>query len=364
MTAWDKTLATFKANKATGDPYWEAGEMVPVHELEPYREVNRKTHEKFPGHYEGVKSQIQKNGITDMGILFYNPDTHRVYAGEGNTRLAIAKELGFSHVPMRAYRSGHRKAVGGVAPRPWSSDRRVPQDIKPSQIGFTPMKLEESTMNDNDISIVLRESQRFLSEEESFWDKTKSAVSNAVSGAQSFTKALFSPSTAPPAGSAAPGFAPKNNSAPAVVQTKLDTVLGQAAGAASGASKSATAPASTPMHNSIDGMIARIMEGNFDWQELDKLYGSDFKDHKQSSVAVDVHPGAPDVETMLKSHNYHPFNQTKGGTVEYIHPEGHMVDVNPKNLEWNHYSAGSGWTSAGRGISDLNDHVRSFHRAW
>lgn len=142
-TPWEKTIDNFRKAKASGSPYWHAGEMVPVSELQPYREYDRKTQQKYPGHFDGVKSYIEKHGIDDMGILIYNPETKRVYAGEGNTRLAVAKELGFTHVPMRVYRMHHSNRAGATAPKSYPADRRVPPDIKPSEIGFNSMKFDD-----------------------------------------------------------------------------------------------------------------------------------------------------------------------------------------------------------------------------
>lgn len=333
MTPWDKTLANFKAQKASGDPYWHAGEMVPVHELLPYREVNRRLEPKYPGHFEDVKAHVEQNGITDMGILMYNPDTHRVYQGEGNTRLAVAKELGFSHVPVRVWRSSHEKKAGGIAPRGWdrSTQGRPPADIRPSQIGFTPMKMEESRMNQNNLSILLREANRILEDQVS-----TGATTFGPNPTKSFNNVIQKPTTQ------------------TQVKAKIDTAL----------SKTLT----------VSEMIQRIREGHFDWQELDRLYGSDFRDIKNPELAHDVHPGYSDVADLLVHHGYmpHPADKNRQST-EYRHEDGHTVDVDPKNLEWNHYQRGDGqgfhgsvpnWTSAGRGIADLDHHLRSFHRVW
>ena len=149
MTPWEKTLANFRRSKSGDEKaYWASGEMVPVSEVDPYKEYDRKTQEKYPGHFDSVKSYIMKNGIDDMGILMYNHKTGKVYSGEGNTRLAVAKELGFTHVPMRVYRMGHNNPRGRTAPHQWSREGHVPADIKPSQIGFNSMKMSESAGKD------------------------------------------------------------------------------------------------------------------------------------------------------------------------------------------------------------------------
>lgn len=385
MTPWEKTLDNFKKAKASGEPYWNAGEMVPVHELLPYREYNRLPghQEKFPGHFEKVKAYVEQNGIDDMGILMYNPDTHRVYAGEGNTRIAVAKALGFTHVPMRVYRSGHQSRAGGQAPRPypvkWRPSRlgagtqvrdHIPADIKPSEIGFNSMKFDEEVPMREDVSIVLREAERILSEEDSFMTKVGNALStganNLYTGLRDTGKALMSPakSSGPSIFGSTASDAFKNVSkmvsAPAALKGKLDTTL----------QKAASVSATKPMEARVREMIQQVLEGNFDWQELERLYGSDFKPsaEKPKSGGLNmVHPGYPDVADLLVKHGYQPTRRTPPGpshTVFYEHPDGHVVDVDTQNLEWNHYAHEGEWTGAGRSIGDLNDHLRSFHRAW
>jgi hypothetical protein len=231
-------------------------------------------------------------------------------------------------------------------------------------------EIKETIMNQNEISIVLRESQRFI-EDDSTMTKVANAIgqgaTNLYTGLRDTGKALFSapkPTSAPSVfgSTASDAFNAVKNavSAPSQVKKSLDTTL----------NKAATVSASTPMTNSVDRMIQAISEGNFDWQELDRLYGNDFRDVStpKGKEVAQVHPGYSDVADLLVHHGYQPLKNFKArsgkGTALYVHPEGHTVDVGPSNLEWNHYAHGEQWTSAGRGIGDLDDHLRSFHRAW
>lgn len=52
------------------------------------------------GSYDALKEDIAKNGIREPLGLAYDPDTHRAMFGEGNHRLAAAKELGHAAVPV------------------------------------------------------------------------------------------------------------------------------------------------------------------------------------------------------------------------------------------------------------------------
>lgn len=312
MTPWEKTLQNFRNGKYSSDPstraYWAAGEMVPVHEVEPYREFNRKTQEKYPGHFKNVKNYIEKHGIDDMGILMYNPDTHHVYAGEGNTRLAVAKELGFTHVPMRVYRrrgSPPDTGAGGTSPHGYVYNERdihdfgggnvvkhVPQDIRPSQIGFTPMRFEDVSEN---LEAIIREADELLIE----------------------SQLLSSP----------------------VRRTDFSNAF------------------------SVSTMIEMVMEGSFDWTELERLYGQDFPPQTPKEK-VGRHQ---DYHELARNHGYHPISTGGGDSFIFGHPDGHMLDINTTSGEWVHTPVNTErqedavW---GGGFGDLQNHLHSFHREW
>jgi len=217
----------------------------------------------------------------------------------------------------------------------------------------------EVTMKD-DISVLIREAQIFLDEEDTFMSKVSQGASNLMTGIKDLGKSLFS---APkPAGATAPGFAPTDTSTKAVVQTKLDTVLGQASKAA-GATTPATAPASTPMRNSVANMINRIVEGTFDWKELERLYGGDFAPFAPESGSE--HGAHVDhAKDLLKSHGYEVIDDNKSPTFAAIHPEGHSVDYDKESGEWQHHTTSHPEAVWGSGISELGSHLHSFFRAW
>ena len=127
---------------------------------------------------------------------------------------------------------------------------------------------------EQDISILIREANKILGEEDSTMTKVGNALgqgaSNIYTGLRDTGKALFSPAknTGPSVfgSSASDAFKAVKNvfSGPAAVKGALDTTLQKAATSAAGGS------ASTPMHNSVEGMINRIVEGTFHPRELDR----------------------------------------------------------------------------------------------
>ena len=299
MTPFEKTLDNFHKSKNSPDPstraYWRAGQMVPVHELLPYREYNRKTQEKYPGHFNDVRAYVEKNGIDDMGILSYNPKTHRVYQSEGNTRLSVAHELGFTHVPVRVYRFHHDNKAGGMPPAAHNFSGHIPADIKPSEIGFSSMVPEPS--NDRLESLV-READEILE--------------SSLPTTQYYPRTNFQ----------------------------------------------------VPGMQNIALMIEMVMEGTFDWSELERLYGRDFPS-SQSSVAVSSHNHVKDLHDLADHHGYKRVGEVEG-TVMHLHPDNHGLDIH-KSGSWVHTPANATHEEDavwGDGFSDLKHHLQSFHRGW
>lgn len=119
-------------------------ELVPTKDLLRYREYDRSRHEKYPGHYDEVKNDIAKNGIKYPGTLHYDHKTHKTYAGEGNTRISAAHELGITHVPMKVDRMSHNKGFSSPKPHPNSlNGTHVGSEIRPSEIGFSTHKRDK-----------------------------------------------------------------------------------------------------------------------------------------------------------------------------------------------------------------------------
>lgn len=84
-------------------------ENVPLSTMLRYKEFSRRPNEEHgsdPEYYERLKNHIQQHGMGDPIILEYSPDSGHGYIGEGNHRLAIAEDLGFTHVPVKVMSRG------------------------------------------------------------------------------------------------------------------------------------------------------------------------------------------------------------------------------------------------------------------
>jgi len=79
-----------------------------VKELDKYKEWKRTRTDSnlTPEEWDEMKADIKKNGIRDYGIVSLGQKRNGdvlAYIGEGNHRLAIAKELGIKKMKMRLY---------------------------------------------------------------------------------------------------------------------------------------------------------------------------------------------------------------------------------------------------------------------
>jgi hypothetical protein len=82
-------------------------ELIDTRRLLPYREFDRRPgspHGRSAGEYEQLRDQILRDGVQHPLTLNFNPNTGLAYLGEGNTRLAVALELGISRLPVRVIR--------------------------------------------------------------------------------------------------------------------------------------------------------------------------------------------------------------------------------------------------------------------
>lgn len=133
------TEAAFTKNREGENPKWgEHVEMVPIEELDKYKEYDRRKQPRDgPEEYEELKGKIAKNGVTQPLILKYNPKTGKSWVAEGNHRLAISQDLGISKVPVRVKRSGLDDGDFQAAPREHPTGGHIPEDIAPSAIGFS-----------------------------------------------------------------------------------------------------------------------------------------------------------------------------------------------------------------------------------
>lgn len=122
--------------------YGDVAELVPVALLKRYREFARSRDAELgnrtPEMYDELTADLAANGIQDPLILEFNPRNGLALLGEGNNRLAIAEELGWSHVPVRVYRAPwltldrypQARRVPGSKP----TTGYVPADLRPSQV--------------------------------------------------------------------------------------------------------------------------------------------------------------------------------------------------------------------------------------
>jgi hypothetical protein len=125
-------LTTYKLDKI---------EFVPTSVLLGIREFERPIKEK-------LKFELIENGMKDPIMLMYNAPTRRVYVGEGNHRIVIAKKLGIEALPTRVVRTERKpqydalkgKVVKGVEPD-WSG--YVKGSLYPSEIGLIAYSLKK-----------------------------------------------------------------------------------------------------------------------------------------------------------------------------------------------------------------------------
>jgi bisphosphoglycerate-independent phosphoglycerate mutase (AlkP superfamily) len=98
----DKANDTFRTKN--GEYYTV---LAKTKEVDKYKEYNWSS-SKFrqqnynPGYWDELKEDIKKNGILDpLIIILYEFEPKKAHLGEGNHRLAIAKELGIKELPVR-----------------------------------------------------------------------------------------------------------------------------------------------------------------------------------------------------------------------------------------------------------------------
>ncbi len=137
--------------------YGRIAELFPVSLLDKLKEYDRSREaEEDPevrARIDDIKQSIQEEGFREPLMLLYNPYNGVAILGEGNHRLAAAKELGLECVPLRIYRSrGMTKnrelwksankpvEVQGALLRAEEGEY-TPQEMSPSQV-FPPGTLE------------------------------------------------------------------------------------------------------------------------------------------------------------------------------------------------------------------------------
>jgi len=145
----DLTKEVIAASDFTNNPNVE---WVPIDAIDRLKEYDRAdtTQPKVLYEYaretiDELKQSIPTEGFKEPLIVEYAAGDRHAYLGEGNHRLAAAKELGLSHVPVRVMRNGEQRGelagthnaveVPGYQADP-PPHNRVPADMKPSQIGL------------------------------------------------------------------------------------------------------------------------------------------------------------------------------------------------------------------------------------
>lgn len=115
-------------------------EWIDPWDLHRYREYDRDMDKPY---VEDLKEHIRQHGMGEPIKLEYNQDDGSVHIGEGNHRLQIALDLGLKAVPVTVFRTGRvpQGRPAKPAPKTYPPDEfgYVPGNMKPSDIGFTPV---------------------------------------------------------------------------------------------------------------------------------------------------------------------------------------------------------------------------------
>ena len=127
----------------------KSSNLVSVDTLYNYIEVDREEKEKYFKQYDDLKEDIKQNGIKEPVVLHYSNNDGYAYISEGNTRLAIAKDLGIEKIPVIVWRVdkplNKLKQTGDFPAKKTPKDNQINQDsprykiykeIKPSSIGI------------------------------------------------------------------------------------------------------------------------------------------------------------------------------------------------------------------------------------
>lgn len=134
------TVDHLDTSRFKGHGYEDKIEFVPTHVLDKHKEYDREVDPRFEGdhaHLDEVTKDIAEHGVTSPLIMTYGQKDRRAYIGEGNHRLAAAKRLGITHLPVRVYRASHTDGRGAPVPGVTPNEHGyVKGDMKPSEIGL------------------------------------------------------------------------------------------------------------------------------------------------------------------------------------------------------------------------------------
>lgn len=167
-TATDLTRANFQNLDKYDAPHTE---LVPTSEALKYMEHDRaKKPMMTADQYAALRDDISKNGIKEPLTLNYGAKDRIATVGEGNHRLAIAKELGIEEVPMqvsgtqlsKAFQDEYKAGYHPVPGREPDQFGYVPSNQKPSDIGVktaTPPANQLSVIPDRSLATTPKEPQ-------------------------------------------------------------------------------------------------------------------------------------------------------------------------------------------------------------
>lgn len=132
------TVDHLDTTRFKGHGYEDEIEFVPTETLLRHREYDRESEPREgPGHLDRITASIAEKGVQAPLIMTYGQHDRRAYIGEGNHRLAAAKRLGISHLPVRVYRVGNTDGRGAEVPGVEPNEHGyVRGDMKPSDIGL------------------------------------------------------------------------------------------------------------------------------------------------------------------------------------------------------------------------------------
>jgi hypothetical protein len=133
-------------------------EWVPTHLMKKYAEWKRNPAHGAPAgeaanadYWNQLKRHILANGIQNPIVLDVHKDDGAGHISEGNHRLAVADELGMSHVPVTVYPSRRRGnseyPVPGLMRDNFNWDLLSNEKLRPSDIGFPVQKTAAGQYN-------------------------------------------------------------------------------------------------------------------------------------------------------------------------------------------------------------------------
>jgi hypothetical protein len=127
--------------------YGPGVEMVPISELDKIKEFDREANPatgfRDPGHLDALTKDLKENGIREPLSIIYNAETKHAVLGSGNHRLAAAKRLGLTALPVKVTTTGVGSMRSGAKVSGHTGELR--EGLKPSEIGIGAASPETGT---------------------------------------------------------------------------------------------------------------------------------------------------------------------------------------------------------------------------